>query len=236
VSPDAIPDTLSVSAMVTDTFGCVIQMDTVNVIVQARHLPFVNILKSHLFPPVNIPYMVEAVVKDADSLVWRMNTSVSDTTITTGAPFLERTWNDTLTTVVVVTAKNRFNTIGMSDTITVKPKKFAYGFREPLQKRSILAGLWEEWSVEATENGLPATDTTIKYLWNVEPQFSGMVKPSGNRIRILVNEDISSFSLSVVASGRYGNSFEMFQTITVVNHAPVLSAVSNKDSILPVGR
>lgn len=230
-SPNALPDTLLISATLSDTFGCSIQMDTLHVPVLARHLPFVNIVKSHLFPPVNIPYIVEAMVKDADSLTWRLSTSESDTVITSGSDYLEYLWKDTLQTTVVVTAKNRFNTIGMNDTVIVKPKQFAYGFREPLQKRSVLAGKWEEWSVQATENGIPVEDTSLKYLWNVEPRISGVVEPNGNRIRINVKSDIPSFTLSVMVTGKSGTSFEMFQTITVVNHKPEISVKANRDSI-----
>ena len=233
----SLPDTIHISAVVKNDFNVELHPDSIVVPVVGRFKPFVSITPRILSVPVNslAPIPVDSC-RNADSLVW-VSQYYHTTVVTpvTRTPRLQYTWVDAVVDTLTVTAKNRFGTIGNSDTVFVRVKFFKYGLNlDPDSFPTVIyAGVEAHWRVVATENNVIVSDTSINYAWEVDSPYVMFSARKGS-LDLLFDHPIPSFHLKVTAYRGTDSSQTYPSVVTVLGHAPEISVVSVKDTV-PTG-
>jgi len=229
VSLDLLPDTIRVSAVVKDSSGLLVQLDTISIPVSAQFIPQVWFPQKRMNVTINSPAQVAVEVNNADSLVWTRSTGGDTTTVT---PHITMIWTDDSIDTLIVTAKNRFGTLGTRDTILVEPRLNRYGLKIISFPGSVYAGEYGLWQVVATENNVETTDDEVSYHWEFGREYT-MIRDISDKgvVSVMYAKPVTRFMISVTAYKGTDSSYTYSGMVTIDSNRPVLTVAVQKDTL-----
>lgn len=230
VALDSLPDTIWVSAVVRDTFGLNVSLDTLIVPVAGRVIPQVWFTENSINVTINSITAIPAEMSNADSLVW--TSLYRGETVVTTAPEVEMVWTDSAVDTLLVTAMNRFGTFGTSDTVIINPMINKYGLKIILFPTSVDAGDYGVWQVVATENNRETTDPDVNYHWEFGKEYTSIREVDENgMMSVKYAKPVSKFMISVTAYKGTDSSAVYSRMVTITDNRPHITAVAQKDTI-----
>jgi len=193
------PDSVTIEAVIVDQYDNTLALDPLGVTIPVAAHPTVSIAEESLIASAGRPFTFVASTGHADSLVWRITKSGFDT-VTESSALFSYIWNDTIHDTVIVTAKNRFGTIGNSDTVGVIVEKRSLDLELVLFPTTAPAREKTVWKVAATKDDTLLPDEAVTYIWEVFPAaFIDSQEIDNGAMSIVPDDNASEFTITVFA-------------------------------------
>ncbi|MBN1309647.1 MAG: hypothetical protein JXA18_17130, partial [Chitinispirillaceae bacterium] len=225
------PDTVSVSATINDPSGKGAVLDSARIAVPKKRIPSV-IIDGELRASTDNSFTIVPSTTNADSLLWHIAGLINKDTVTTASP-LSLTWSDSTDDTIIVIAKNRFGSIGASDTIYIQVRASAFVLDMIRFPGSVPARRMTFWEVVAKRGSEVIPDSEVTYRWTVTPDSAyDSIKIENGMLSLYFADDPGiPVIVSVDAIAGADTSLPSTRNVTVIADKPVLEIISLNDSI-----